>query len=170
MFGDNFVGVLVATWLLDTGLHRSDAAAAEAGQRTNHLRVFEALLEIAIGQLILPSRAAVERVEPFGKLVQQVEVLPVLFGVLRQLPWAAREAGLKDVNYLLIKRQENYPLFLQRGARGRAPPCTRPRAAGLTRAGAPAQSGSTGYSPSWAASRPTRARARRRTRRRSTTR
>jgi hypothetical protein len=73
---------------------------------------YQALAEILIGATKKPSDP-VKNVELFGKRVVEPTVLHVLFRVLPTATWETKCAVLKDLNVLVVKREENFAFFLQ---------------------------------------------------------
>lgn len=106
------------------GFSAQAAAGAQAGAvivgsvpSVRHLEppVYRVLLEIALDCLVRPSADGPNAApEPFGKLIVRPGMLRLIF---RALPaadsWQTRHDALKDLNVLLLRREENFAFVLE---------------------------------------------------------
>jgi hypothetical protein len=76
------------------------------------LPVYRALMEILLDGVAKPSDPP-SVVEPFGKLVSKPALLRLIFRLLPSADWSVKHDVMKDMNVLLVKREENFPFILE---------------------------------------------------------
>ncbi|RYY36084.1 hypothetical protein EON62_02050, partial [archaeon] len=74
--------------------------------------VSQALMEILIDGVTRPSENATT-VETFGKLLARPDQLRLMFRLLPTADWQVKHDIMKEMNVLLIKREDNFPRILE---------------------------------------------------------
>eukprot|EP01138_Halocafeteria_seosinensis_P004984 gb/GECG01005096.1/.p1 GENE.gb/GECG01005096.1/~~gb/GECG01005096.1/.p1 ORF type:complete len:1572 (+),score=266.02 gb/GECG01005096.1/:1-4716(+) len=74
-------------------------------------QVYYALLEILLNDIAKPSDKR-GPIEPFGRPVACPTVLPLIMRLLPAAPWTLKRDVMKDMNVLLVKREENFEHIL----------------------------------------------------------
>lgn len=100
-----FEGVLLKGYLEPDPGHRPHAFVHP---------VYMALLEILVGTIFSPSEASEQVVECFGKPIQNPSIISL---IMRLTPlsesWELKRDILKELNVVLVKREQNFGSFLQ---------------------------------------------------------